>query len=239
MEQSQLIYEKRNLGVDACKFVVNIEDNPDEFVEVIRKCNVTYQEAIIPINHLRALHMFEECGFYFMENSIQLSAERKQISIPRVAERFLNATTYTPANSEQIEIIKRHVESSGLFSTDKIALNPHFGKAVAGKRYRLWIEDMLQTGEICYAITYNDILYGFEIVSVENGNVELKLGSAFKDKGAGLSMITSTASYNYWKNSEVKKVTTNVSSNNLNILKLHEMYGLKVSNMSYVLSRYK
>lgn len=236
---NDLPYEKRNLGVSACRFQVEQGDSPESIISAVNSSDAVYKEAIVDAGDIQSVHVLERCGFGFMESMVELAGNKKEIIIPSIGKRFVAVTDYKKATDEEINIILDGIEHSGLFNSDKIALNENFGTDIAGRRYRLWIEDLLKKDGICYSIFYNDVLYGFEILTVTDGIVDFKLGSALSRSGMSLALITATASYHYWMNSDIKKITTNVSSNNVNMIKIHELYGLKLNRMHYVLSSYK
>lgn len=230
-------YEERNLGVTSCKFTIQRKDNVQECLEQISRCTKQYQEAVVEAGNIEMIHGLENQGFRFMETMIDLEANRKELVIPRVAQRFLKDVAYEPSTKQEIDAAVAYIRNQVIFSTDKIALNPAFGPGVAGRRYSFWARDLLKEGADCYSFKYKGEVYGFEFVRLENGTARLCLGTGYVEKGAGTSLITSTASYKHWMESNIEKLATEVSSNNPSVLKLHEMYGLHVVQMRYILSK--
>lgn len=237
MKYVETQYEQRNLGVTACKFYIEREDDPTQFVDRIRQCREEYQEASVEPGNIRAVHALEDIGFRMMETIIYLAAPARELVIPRMAERFVPDVSCAPATPQETEIALEYIRDRGIFTTDKIALNPKFGIDKAGYRYFQWANQMLKSGCICYSYKYKGEVFGFDIVSRIGGTANLELGTAYIEKGAAPAVICSAARTQYWKNSDITKLETAVSSNNIGVLKTHEMCGLKVVGTKYILAK--
>lgn len=70
--------------------------------------------------------------------SIGLEIGLRELTLPAVYRRFEQEIVVKEADREQRESILREIESGDIFETDRIALDPYFGKEMAGKRYANW-----------------------------------------------------------------------------------------------------
>ena len=93
---------------------------------------------------------------------------------------------------EQRESILREIESGDIFETDRIALDPYFGKEMAGKRYANWSRDLLeQNGHVCVGY-YKDTPAAFGVnIDKENAVCDAVLGGMLNHGGrAGLGFLS-------------------------------------------------
>ncbi len=228
-------WEKENLNIDSGKLLIEDSDTVDHVVEELQGINKEYLEADVGANCFEIISMLEMQGFHFVETAIELKGNLSEIHIPRAGNRFVECVSYIQSTEEELSVIEELIASGEMFQTDKISLNPLFGKKKAGIRYRKWTESLLAQGARCFSIKYRESLIGFEICTCKNGQAELFLGGRFPNTGVGAGMMTATASYDFWRRQEIQCIITRVSSNNLPVLKLHEMFGMRVNNLRYIL----
>jgi hypothetical protein len=238
MEYIETIWEKRNLGVESCKFIIHQNENIDDIKEEIQNCNKKYQEICLDTGNMQLIWELQKIGFFFAELMLELAVDvrRKELHIPEKLERQINTISYEIATESELDVIYQEIESGKIFLTDKIALNPRFGRHIAGKRYSYWIQDELANRSQCFSIKYKGKLIGFEVVKMENTCAELLVGGIFDRQGtAGLGLLMGCARVPYWTSQHISKIVTNVSSNNINALKTLEAVGFKVSSAKYIL----
>lgn len=225
-------WEKRNLGVESGKVIVQSDNDVALLKETLKINNKEYMEADVAPGCIKSIRALENSGFHFMETLVELEASVSEIVVPKNMKRFAEKVSYDLSSEEELQIIKSVIRSGEMFLTDKISLNPFFGQIKAGNRYANWVESLLEKDARCFSVHYKDKLIGFEISILEDGKLEFLLGGGFPKTGAG--MMTVTASYNYWTHQDIKSIETKVSSNNLPVLKLHELFGLRTSGLRYV-----
>lgn len=238
MEYIETIWEKRNLGVESCKFIIHQNECINDIKKKIQNCNKRYQEICIDTGNMQLMWELQKLGFFFAELMLELTADvrKKELHIPEKLERQVSTISYGVAEEKELNIIYQEIESGKIFLTDKIALNPRFGNFIAGKRYSYWIHDELNKGSQCFSIKYKGKLIGFEVAKTKKTYAELLVGGIFDRKGtAGLGLLMGCARVPYWTSQHISKIVTNVSSNNINALKTLEAVGFKVSSAKYVL----
>ena len=239
MKVIDAFWEKRNLGVDAISFQIDKEDSLDEIVRLINDDKREYQTAIIDPTRSDVLLELQNHGFKFMECTLSLSATADKVVIPETLKRFQSHMEYRPASENEIEMIKGIIKDGDVFKTDKISLDPFFGIKKAGIRYSFWIDDLLKTGNTLFVITYKDEVIGFEVAKLSGDTVEAYLGGMLPSKiGRMLGAAMYVPSTTYWKEHGAKILTAVVSSNNPPILKIHESFGLIITDWKYVLIRH-
>lgn len=228
-------WEKKNLNVESEKYIINSDDDVEMLKNALAICNKEYIEADVAPGCIKVLSTLEENGFRFIETAIGLGASVSDVIVPKSMRRFAGKVSYVESTGDELQIIKNVIRSGEMFLTDKVSLNPCFGKEKAGNRYGNWVESLLESNARCFSIHYMEKLVGFEISILKEGVLDIFLGGGFPNVGVGAGAITVTASYSYWMNQNIKQIKTRVSSNNFPVLKLHELFGLKINDLRYIL----
>ena len=168
-------WETRNLGVESSVefYFENNDENVSEFVT-----NTTayrYQVAHVPTSRVDVVNELLANGFRFSETKIELTASLKELVLPSMFERFRDGLAYHSANNGEQQMIYEAMEA-GVFSTDKVALDPHFDAHIAGQRYAHWTRDELEAGRgYAYIVTCSGRPIGFFVLK----KVNERLGDSF------------------------------------------------------------
>lgn len=228
-------WEKRNLGVTTSIFYVDMEDTAREVLPYMESCTSEYQEMRIPGGNTEVLLAAQNHGFQVIEMAVHLQRSLENIELPGIYKRFLPHISYSLA--DDIGQILDAVQSGDMFLTDKVARNPRFGVQAAGKRYAYWLQDIWEQGAIFIHAKYKEEVIGFNCSSsLGNGVYDGLLGGAFPAfSGKGLGFIPPFAGLLALKDIGAVRVIDHVSSNNVPILKFHEMMGFAVESMEYIL----
>lgn len=241
MKIKEAPWEQRNLNVVGCEFYVDRNESWDSIRESILCHPAEYKVLHIESGNTDALTGAQRDGFAFVEMNIQLRAELSVLTVPKIFDRFIPHISYTFADEKQVEEVLSIVETGTMFTTDKVSVDPYFGSQMAGRRYSLWSMDVIQSGAKMMLAKYKGMTVGFDIL-VNHGEdiVEAFLGGVlpeFANKGFGFAplylAIEASQKLGY------KKMITGVSSNNLPILKIHEMFGFKTVDTSYALIKHE
>lgn len=234
-------WEQRNLNVIGCEFYVERDESWNSVRESVLCHPAEYKVIHIESGNTYALTGAQSDGFVFVEMNIQLRAELSDITIPKIFERFIPHISYEFADKQKIEEILSVVESGTMFTTDKVSVDPYFGPKMAGRRYSLWSMDVIKSGAKMLLAKYKGTIVGFDIlVEHEKNIVEAFLGGVlpeFANRGFGflpVYLISKAA-----KELGYKRIITGVSSNNLPILKIHEMFGFMIADTSYALIKHE
>lgn len=228
-------WEKRNMGVTASVFYIDIKDTTSKVLPYIGSCTAEYQEMRIPAGNTEILLMAQDHGFKVIEMGIRLHRSLENVELPGIYKRFLPHISY--AIADDISQILDTVKSGDMFLTDKIARNPRFGLQAAGRRYAYWLQDARENGALFVLSVYKEQTIGFYSTTHLSNNIyDGILGGVFPAfAGKGLGFIPPLAGLLALKDLGAVKVIGHVSSNNIPILKFHEILGFTVENMEYVL----
>jgi hypothetical protein len=226
--------------VSACEFHIDQNDNVEVLKQVARN-ESEYQVLYIADGNTPVLIEAQKDNFTFMEVLIQIHWNINDVHIPNIYKRFEPYMSYMIADDYWVQYTREKILEGSIFSTDKVSRDTFFGQKKAGYRFACYFGDLINSGATLVMAKYKESVVGFNIVTdLGNGVLEADIGGLFPEydgKGLGFAPIYSVL--NCVRNSGNKKTIASVSSNNLPMLKVHEMFGAKIDSMTYVLTRHK
>lgn len=234
------VWEKRNLGVDCQEIIFDSSDSIDSYTFASRQLKAEYQVAKIPSGSTNLLLFLQSCGFQFIEMNLHLERRLNNLLPPKILSRFLNKITVDIPNSDELELILRVIKS-GIFSSDKIALDPYFGLEQSGIRYYYWVKDELNNQSNCYILKYNNSPFGFNILKkIDDRKYNALFGALLPNANTVPGLGAVLPYYNCQKAFEFggSLIETGVSSNNVQALRMNQMVGFEVKSITYNLIKH-
>lgn len=225
-------WEKRNLGVDTIE--TTFEEN-DEYQTVelyLCKLKTEYSVLRIPSYRTDLLPIVQKMGYTYIEDMIYAMNYLNEIPRTSSQERLYKAIEVDTMNEKDFEILYQEI-NKGIFDSDRIYTDPYFNHDIAKKRYINWILDELKTGtEFLKYIYKNDTIGFFALKELENGCYTSFLGGIYKEyrKGGIGSVIKVPEEV---KKRGGKKVSSNVSSNNIMQVKSLIMNGYRPESITH------
>lgn len=241
MELIEQPWEKRNLGVNSAEFRFDGKENLNEITDdILSNSKYDYQICRVPVGRMDIMYLLQANGFSFAETSIELSADLKKLELPSVYARYIEAMDYHPASETELQLIQDSI-LSGVFDTDKISLDPYFGKKQAGIRFANWnMQEVEARRASAYVVTMHDEPIGFFVDKTVSDKVDYSLLAALYDKeknsGVGFSVLYFPMLQS--KLDGKRRITTGVSSNNPDSVRMHLELGYKIKEMNYVLIKH-
>lgn len=242
MVVSERPWEKRNLGVESCAFYIGRDEDivtiDMKDLENYRKYE--YQTMYIQWGNVEALREAQNNGFIMAEMNFHLQKELDTEFLPPIYKRYEQYLSYSVATAEEQEIFLDIIREKNIFTTDRVAKDPRFGLKCSGRRYAYWAKDVLNKGGTLLLMKYKGKVVSFDILTNKGGGVaDAILGGLFPEfKSSGLGFVALYLISKWAKSENYNRIVTNVSSNNLPILRLHEIFGYRIDEMSYVLTRH-
>lgn len=231
-------WEKRNLGLSVAE--VSFEKG-----ETIRQIDSSlfkeydYIVAKVPSGEISLLHDLEKIGFRFLESQFDLSIHLKdQLPTLKSAEFLMKQITTSPIDTpEKISALVEHI-TPDLFEVDRISIDPEVGKDIGAQRYKNWVLDEFNRGNIfSYQLELGATPIGFFILKKQNPTTLFAmlagLFSPFKNKGLGLSIVQKPI--DWAKENNYSSIVTRNSSNNSESFKIHLACGYKLNSIYYLL----
>lgn len=235
-------WDTRSLGIPCAELVFDVSDEESSIDEAESLCaEYSYVAAKVPSGKTDLSLQLQSHGFTYIETSIELTIQLNSVTVPPVIARIEPLITSRVADDDGVNRILSKVDA-GVFNTDRIFLDPHFSHAVAARRYVNWMIDEIEQGSMLYHVIYQEKEIGFfgykeRIPCIEAypflaGMYDEWLTSGLGANAVGLVPIREAQKHG------CKRIRTYVSSNNLPVLRLHEILGYRISGLSDVFVRH-
>lgn len=226
MKIVEAVWEKRNLGVSSYEVIIEKDDSTDEIEKKLSELDAEYIVVKVSSDNSVVLPSVQKAGFEYIEDLIHVEHDLSEVARNRIIQRLYDETTYREMNEEDKQQLWAEI-ADGMFDSDRISNDPHFGKEKAAVRYTNWIKDLLTKGAKIYAIRYRDDSTGFVILETKDGlTYHSVLGGGYrKYRKSGIGIIQKEQEIT--KSLGGKRVVTTVSSNNVGQFKALIMNGYK------------
>ena len=161
-------WDERNLGVKTFEILLSRDDRLEDFLaeekRLIEREGAQHLVVKIPVNCPRFLYELPRHNYVFLETSFTLSLRKKNYVVPGFLARYEGTLSVNATNQpEDLDRIFREI-SRGIFDTDRVALDPRFGRDCAGRRYINWIRDLVRQGEPVYEVQIDQDPLGFFVL---------------------------------------------------------------------------
>lgn len=239
-------WEKRNLGLDVIEITIDNNDlkNFDNIEKKLRD-DFTDKYVVIkmPVGNLTVLHKLQDLGFYFMESLFTLEKNIETYSIPEKFQSLNNLTDAVIIPPDQFDSVIEKIPC-GMYSTDRIYLDPCLDYKMSRTRYVNWIKDLQQQEntimyETVLKSTSEPVGYGVCIYNKEIKEMySLLTGIYPASQGKGLGALVIHSPVLIAQKKKCKIVKTAISSNNIKVFKKHMPFAFDITCQQYVLRRF-
>lgn len=232
-------WEKRNLGVTTVEVEIEKEDTIKEIETALRNLDGEYLVVRIPAGKMVAMFLVSQMGFDFVESSIHVTHDLKNIELNGIQKRLIDSVNYSPMNSDDIEELFVEIRN-GMFESDRISLDPYFSADQTAKRYIGWIKDELERDTELFKLAYKDNTFGFfTFKSIGEGIYYPFLAGIYKQyRKSGLGISIAYKPLCEAVRRKGKMVSTQISTNNGNTVKIHSIMGFEFREIHYVYIRH-
>lgn len=233
------VWEQRNLGVVCKEVTVTADDELEEVSAVLATLDAEYSVVKIPVNDTPLLFRLQDQGFRFIEVVTVCFHDGVDIPLNRIQQRFLEKLRYSLMDNDDLEHLFSET-ARGLFSTDRVALDPFFSLEQANRRYNLWIKDELERGGRMFKIEYKDEQVGFFGLKPRGErDIFAFLGGVYPDYlSSGFGFATNYYEIVEGKKSGARRITSVFSTNNRGAAAIHMSMGYTLLEQQYVLVRH-
>ncbi len=233
-------WEKRNLGCNTVEFTVEKVDTqspPETINNRIEEYLTEYQAEYLVVKadskYPYISQYLQSTGFTLIESQIGIKFDREDVW--NACEEYRDIFTdvsYKYVEDNSLDYVISEIKK-GIFTTDRIALDPYFGIKAANKRYALWVEDEYKNGGKLFLSYHRKRPMGFFLDrELNNKSIRGLLGGLFTgedNRNCGAMHIFAGKKSFLDRGLLLEK--TSVSSNNPSILKLQLIFGGKISNI--------
>lgn len=237
MKTTNCIWEQKNIGRKTVEILIEKDDSFDK--SSISRLVQGYEYAVIkvPMNMPLFNIGLSRMGFDCIEIQQNMSMRYEDFDFS-IVERIYNDTTYElVSHFDDFQEVLSLMEP-GMFSTDRISIDPRFGDKIGFQRYVNWMttEYYKGTSELIKVI-YQDQHVGFMMLKFDSDEVQLLLNGLYKPfqrKGIGILTPASPLMYIRKNDIPIRIEKTSISSNNIPVVKLYNRLHFQISSQTYV-----
>lgn len=233
------VWELRNLGVKTIKIEIEKNDSPEKIVEMIEDFRKQYDaEYVVVKSNTRypieiSLNLQDD-GFWLIENQLTLKLTRENAL--RALEEYKElcaGVSYKLADDDDLKLLDEEFKR-GIFVKSEVTLDPKFGIEVDNRRYSFWIQDILKQGGAVFLSLYEGKPVGFftEISRGHKKSEALPAGIFRREDTQKYGFFSFMALVMQFVDDGDEVNYCNVSTNNLDVLRIHLMTGRTVTKIS-------
>lgn len=236
----EAVWEKRNLGISVAEVSLDSQDSAEEIHQVYNDVSSKYEYHVfrVPCRRCDLSLLLQNLGCSFIETAITLSYDLKEFCVSEKYKMFCDECSWELMNDQ--DLVKLYDEIKlGIFSTDRIYLDPYFSAEQAANRYIFWIQDLVSQNLIPHKVIFDGETVGFFCNKPEGKKYKGVLASVYKNfKGTGMGFLIHYAALAYEQSRGFEYHIGNISSNNLPVLKINVELGSKINDMQYILIKH-
>lgn len=235
------VWERRNLGVETKEIEFEEQDHIEAVEECLQNTHAEYLVAKTPSNRPDITHLLYLSQYEFVEEMMLLTNRDLEASVcSGVMRRLYDAVEVRKANKGDIDEIFEEIRK-GMFSTDRVSLDPCFSKELANERYVNWTVDELNRGTKLYVYSYKGKNIGFSgLREIKDGSYTSFLGGIFEEfRFGGLGSTAAFKGGQIVRSLGGKSLSSMVSSNNMNQIRNLIHNGYNLSKINYVFIKHE
>jgi len=231
-------WEERNLGLVSTEVSIDQHDDVSTIRSVLIGLRAGYQVVKVPVARYDVMSMLEDWGFSFIEGTISVQHD---LSIPEpsgLLRRMVDASTVSQVESSAVERVAEEIQK-GLFTTDRVFLDPHFGPSRAGSRYVNWMFDEVARGGTVHELSAASKAVGFFVFREDENRVGYSILSGLYEtaNSPGLGSVLLYKILAEAASRNLRCLSSHISTNNLPVIKTHIDQGFTVVDLQYVYVR--
>ncbi len=235
MQVTNAFWEKRNLGVECNEIKIEDKDTESEIEKILLENEAEYTVVKVPSGKFDAMFLLSKLGYTYVESSMNLVHDLKNIPLSPIHQRIMNTITFTPMNDSDINLMCDEIRK-GIYTTDRIYADPSFTNEQAANRYINWLMDEKERGTELFNLCHKDKIIGFfAFKDIGNNTCYPFLVAMYKDfLLSGLGLCTIEKPLKLAVDRGYKNYSTYVSSNNTSQINTHMLLGFKIKSMESV-----
>ena len=229
-------WEKRNLGIDCKEITIEKMDTIDEIKKNPNFLEPNHYLVVkAPTGRIEINNFLSELGFTFIESIVSLNLNVQAAILTPLQQRLNKQINYFEIKSSGLDKLYNEIKN-GLFSSDRIILDPKFTSEKSALRYINWIKDEIKNDSKVFNISYKNDDFGFFILKkIKDDTYYPFLSSLYKDYvNSGLGFAVVRKPIEEIKKNGGKFVYTNISTNNQHALKASIQQGFYINNIQNI-----
>ena len=231
-------WEERNLGVPCREVTVETGDRFEAAVAEIAALPDGYQVVKVPVAQYDVMSALEGLGFSFIEASIRVGHDLVLNDPVGLFGRMLQATECVVLDAEGVAAVAEEI-LRGIFTTDRVYLDPHFTSECAAQRYVNWMYDEIERGASIHEFYMSGRAAGFFVFRQDAEGTGYSVLSGLYETGRspGLGGLLLYSVLAEGARRRLRRLSSHISTNNLAVVKTHVEQGFSFLDVHYVYTR--
>lgn len=230
-------WELKNINKKTVEITIDKDDVFDQVILSQHMNDYEYVVVKVPMNMPAFNIGLADMGFSCIETQMNVGVCLSKIDFSKVTHLYDDTRFEVVDNQEDFKDVVSNIEP-GMFSTDRISIDPMFGSEAGCKRYINWLttEYESQRAQLIKVI-YNNEHVGFMLIRFEGDTIYLLLNGLYKSyQGKGLGILTPASPMMFIKKSSLpyENEMTSISSNNIPVVKQYNRLNFKLIQQTYV-----
>ena len=233
------VWELRNMGVVTKEIHVEDTDTNESVKTVLKELNCAYSVVKTPVARIGLYQILTELGYVFAEVSIGIVQNLNEINYSsEVIRRMCSCLDFI--KTRDLTRIDENIKK-GMFTSDRVALDPYFSMEQAANRYVGWMGDELNRGSQFFEYLYKDVPIGFLCLKEKARNEYYSVLGGLYPSGniAPFGMALLYKQLEIAKSLGGRVFTTNISSNNITAVKAYSVCGFNFTSFSNVFIKHR
>ena len=231
------IWELKNLDKRTVEISVGKEDTFSRDIILQSISNYEYAVVKVPMDMPTFNIGLSEMGFVCIETQMNVGINLHDFDFSKVAHLYSDTSYELINNDNDFTSVVSNLRP-GMFSTDRISLDPQFGEDIACRRYINWLTSEYESkrSQLIKVINKNEHI-GFMLIKTDGDTIDLILNGLYKQyQGKGLGILTPASPMMYIKKNSlnITKEVTSISSNNIPVVKLYNRLNFQLLQQTYV-----
>lgn len=239
MKVTDCYWEQKNLNKKVVE--INIEPNDAFDREIINQSSKGYEYICVkvPVGKTDFNFGLSDMGYTMIECQYRISKSFKDFDFNDKFVKILlpNINVEEIKTEDEFEMILSNM-SEGMFSTDRIVLDPHFNMSDGLLRYQNWMKTEFNNKSSQFLVTYfKGMPIGFGMYRKDKFGYDALLGGIFESyQGIGLGLLTCCQAFIYGlqKQEQFVRMITSISSNNVPVVEIYNYFDYKIKETRYV-----
>lgn len=230
-------WELKNINKKTVEITIERGDNFDSNLLSLYTRDYEYAVVKVPMNMPSFNIGLAEMGYICIETQMNVGINMADFDFSKVAHLYDDTRYEIVENYQDYLSVVSNIEP-GMFSTDRIYIDPHFNGEIGCRRYTNWLTTEYESKKSqLVKVIYQDEHVGFMLVRSENDTIDLLLNGLYKPyQGKGLGILTPASPMMFIKKNSlpIENEITSISSNNIPVVKLYNRLNFKILQHTYV-----
>ena len=238
MKTTHAVWELENLGVNAYEIAVEAADTPDMLIREERRIVAQGAQYIVvktPVDCPEWLFSMTGLGYTYVETVFHVMIRRDEYHMPASIARFDRGLSVAERTEESDRERIYGLIRRGVFKSDRVSIDPAFGRARGGNRYANWLRGMVSRGGFLYEVLSGDKPIGFFVICRKDENtVDPVLMGLYDEEGdRGMGALLHKKTLDTCFTHDCKRLTSTIVSNNAKVLRVYVNAGATITDTLY------